>query len=294
MLFSVLITNYNNGNYLQEAIDSVISQTYKNWEVILVDDGSTDNSFEMYKKFESDRRIKLYYNGVNRGAGFTKRRCVELASGDICGFLDSDDLLLPNALEVMVKLHSELLDCSLIFSKLLGYRNNKVELDLPSQSNKIIGSDALIAKSWTITHFATFKRDKYKLTEGINSNLKLAVDSDMYYLLEEVGSLHMHPEPLYLYRKDNENSICEGTDGNKAFYYRSIASMNAIIRRFNSKHTLYLQNIPEYKSTYRYWLTYYYKHSNLRRSKNYILNYGHLCNFSINSIKHILKLLIRG
>lgn len=46
-LFSLLIANYNNGNYLQEAIDSVLSQSYKNWEIIIVDDGSTDNSRDL-------------------------------------------------------------------------------------------------------------------------------------------------------------------------------------------------------------------------------------------------------
>ena len=57
-LFSVLIANYNNGKYLHEAIASVYAQTYKNWEIILVDDASTDNSRELYKELEKDT-IKL-------------------------------------------------------------------------------------------------------------------------------------------------------------------------------------------------------------------------------------------
>ena len=87
-LFSVLITNYNNGRYLQEAIDSVLAQTYTNWEIILVDDKSTDNSFEIYEKYKDDGRFKIYYNEVNMGCGYTKHRCAELASGELCGFLD--------------------------------------------------------------------------------------------------------------------------------------------------------------------------------------------------------------
>ncbi|MBO4738767.1 MAG: glycosyltransferase [Bacteroidales bacterium] len=57
-LFSVLIANYNNGKYLMEAINSVYAQTYTNWEIILVDDASTDNFKEIYKKLEKDA-IKL-------------------------------------------------------------------------------------------------------------------------------------------------------------------------------------------------------------------------------------------
>ena len=68
-LFSILVANYNNGRYLQEAIDSILAQTYDNWEVILVDDKSTDDSPVIYGKYASDSRFKIYYNDVNRGCG---------------------------------------------------------------------------------------------------------------------------------------------------------------------------------------------------------------------------------
>lgn len=98
-LFSVLIANYNNGKYLMDAIDSVWRQTYTHWEIILVDDASTDNSKELYKELEKDNRIHIYYNEENRGCGYTKRRCADLANGELCGFLDPDDALTDDALE---------------------------------------------------------------------------------------------------------------------------------------------------------------------------------------------------
>ena len=90
-LFSVLIANYNNGKYLMDAIKSVYEQTYTHWEIILVDDASTDNSHELYKELEKDERIRIFYNDENHGCGYTKRRCAELANGELCGFLDPDD-----------------------------------------------------------------------------------------------------------------------------------------------------------------------------------------------------------
>ena len=87
-LFSILIANYNNGRYLQEAIDSVLAQTYTNWEIVLVDDKSTDQSFEIYEKYKDDYRFRFFYNDQNMGCGYTKRRCVSMAKGDLCGFLD--------------------------------------------------------------------------------------------------------------------------------------------------------------------------------------------------------------
>ena len=70
-LFSVLISNYNNGQYLQETIESVKAQDYTNWEIIIVDDLSTDNSIEIYKKYANDNRIKIYYNTENKGVTYT-------------------------------------------------------------------------------------------------------------------------------------------------------------------------------------------------------------------------------
>ena len=64
-MFSVLIANYNNGRYLQEAIDSVFSQTYTDWEIVIVDDASTDNSADIYRRNGSDSRIRIFHNWTN-------------------------------------------------------------------------------------------------------------------------------------------------------------------------------------------------------------------------------------
>ena len=106
MLCSVLIANYNGGKFLSECIDSVISQTYSNWELVIVDDGSTDNSLDIYKKYSCDKRIRVYSRKENRGCTFSKAECINYAHGDICGFLDSDDFLESDALEHMVNAHS--------------------------------------------------------------------------------------------------------------------------------------------------------------------------------------------
>ena len=80
-------SQYNNGKYFEDCYKSIMAQTYQNWEVIIVDDGSTDDSVGMMKKIiGDDARFKIEINQENKGCGFTKRRCVELAKGEICGF----------------------------------------------------------------------------------------------------------------------------------------------------------------------------------------------------------------
>ena len=90
-LFSVLIANHNHGDYLMDALESVKAQTYTCWEIVIVDDDSTDNSLELYNELEKDPRIRVFRNNENRGCGYTKRRCLEMAQGELCGFLDADD-----------------------------------------------------------------------------------------------------------------------------------------------------------------------------------------------------------
>lgn len=108
-MFSVLISNYNNSQYLQGAIDSVFAQTYNDWEIIIVDDGSTDESQKIYEKYREDNRIHIYYNEQNRGCTYTKWRCIEECKGELFGFLDADDTLMPDALECMVNEHKKMI-----------------------------------------------------------------------------------------------------------------------------------------------------------------------------------------
>ena len=65
--FSVLIANYNNAKYIKKAIESVLKQTYKNWEIVIVDDASTDNSLEVIRPYLKDKRIKLVKHKENQG-----------------------------------------------------------------------------------------------------------------------------------------------------------------------------------------------------------------------------------
>ena len=116
MLFSILIANYNNGRYLDTALTSLQAQTCQDWEVILVDDASTDDFEQVIARWEGDKRIKVFRNVRNEGCGYTKRRCAELASGSLLAFLDPDDALEPGALMVMGEAHALHPECSLIHS----------------------------------------------------------------------------------------------------------------------------------------------------------------------------------
>ena len=97
-LVSVIMPSWNTGKFIAESIQSVIDQTYENWELIIVDDCSTDNTDEVVAKF-TDKRIRYFKNEKNSGAALSRNRVLREARGEWIAFLDSDDLWNPDKLE---------------------------------------------------------------------------------------------------------------------------------------------------------------------------------------------------
>lgn len=96
-LVSIIMPLYNSEQYISDTIKSVINQTYDNWELIIVDDCSTDKSVEIVKSFK-DKRIRLLHNDKNSGAAISRNYALREAKGDWIAFLDADDQWLPNKL----------------------------------------------------------------------------------------------------------------------------------------------------------------------------------------------------
>jgi glycosyltransferase involved in cell wall biosynthesis len=97
---SICIPTYNRKDYLKETLDSVFAQTYRDYEVVVLDDGSTDGTEEMIKT--ADYKVRYYWQ-QNRGDAAARNKLLELAQGKFITFLDSDDLLMPDAVERMMK-----------------------------------------------------------------------------------------------------------------------------------------------------------------------------------------------
>ena len=230
-LVSILIANYNNGYYLQEAIDSVFIQNYDNWEIIIVDDKSPDDSYIIYDKYKEDAHFHVYLNDVNRGVGYTKRKCVEMAHGDICLFLDPDDVLLgDDVLDIMVKEHMAHPNASMIYSGMYrGDENLNIQRPSPGQDIHPFPS-ALHTRSWPFHPVITFKKKSYLMTEGIDPFMRNAEDYDLYYKLEEVGEV-IHLDLLQYIQRNNPHSISLNDNSYKSAVWHSYACIKALRRR---------------------------------------------------------------
>lgn len=107
-LVSIIIPSYNASKYIKETIESVLNQTYQNWEMIIIDDDSNDTSRDIIEQYiEKDKRIKPLYNEKNIGAAQSRNKGIELSKGEYIAFLDSDDLWLPNKLKQQIQLMQE-------------------------------------------------------------------------------------------------------------------------------------------------------------------------------------------
>lgn len=132
-MFSVIMPCYNSGTFIRQAIESVRQQTYRDWELVVVDDGSTDDSADIIKGMERiDGRIKYFKNDTPSGSPIFPRNIgVKHAHGRYIAFLDSDDIWLPNKLERQLKMFDQYEDMVICFSNYekmteQGERNNRL------------------------------------------------------------------------------------------------------------------------------------------------------------------------
>jgi glycosyltransferase involved in cell wall biosynthesis len=230
MLFSILIANFNNGKFFRECYHSIVAQTYKNWEVIIVDDCSSDNSLQIISELVGeDKRFRIFVNHKNSGCGYTKKRCVEQANGDIAAFLDPDDALFENAIENMVTWHNVHKDASIVHSKLIlcdEHLTEGTESGLSKQTEVTVNFTNL---DYAVSAFASFKTAFYKRTIGIDPTLKRAVDQDLYLKMAETGPFYFLNKCLYKYRIHSQGIASANRD--RAFYYHLKVIQSAELRR---------------------------------------------------------------
>ncbi len=202
-LVSIIMPSYNTASYIKESIESVLNQTYKNWELIIVDDCSTDETDKVMETI-NDSRIKYFKNKKNCGAAISRNKALREAKGQWIAFLDSDDLWMP-----------EKLDKQISFMKKKGYTfsyTNYEEIDIYGKKTNIlvtgpkkITKTAMYNYCWPGCLTVMFDATKIGLIqiEDIKKNndyaiwLKVCRKSDCYLLNDN----------LALYRKGRKGSI---------------------------------------------------------------------------------------
>ncbi len=247
--FSVIMANYNNGGYIAEAIESVLNQTFKDWELIIIEDCSTDNSVAIINRYLDDKRIRLIQHERNRGYIAALKSGIANVQSEYFGILDSDDCLTKDAVETMYSHHVDFPDAGLIYSQFMCCHEDLAPRQIGFGAKIPAGKTNLDAH--LVSAFRTFKMADYLKTSGYDEDILYAEDRDISYKMEEVTQLKFVDKCLYLYR---ELPSSQSHDTTKAFIgrlTREKAKINALIRRTLAKeqtNTLVSVIMPAYNA----------------------------------------------
>jgi len=203
-LVSLIMPAYNSARYIKYAIDSVLKQTYENWELIIVDDCSDDGTWEVaYMLSTYDPRIKAYRNDENLGIVKNRNRAYSLSTGDLVAHFDNDDILERYSLDEMVRAFDKLPDVGLIYSD-LAQIDEKGNHQLYSES-KTFDLNDLHQYGWR--HFGMYRRKVMDHIDGYNEKLVSGCeDGDLFMQIAEKFPIVRLPKVLYLYRSHTENN----------------------------------------------------------------------------------------
>jgi glycosyltransferase involved in cell wall biosynthesis len=244
-LVSVIIPCYNHASYLHESIPSILNQTYKNIEIIVIDDGSKDNT----------REVALSYPGVkcvtkkNEGLSAARNTGIEVSRGDYLMFIDADDLYYPEAVETNLKYFLQHTECAFVaghHEKVDGDRNimPMPEHIAPSEDHFIkllrvnyIGMPAeVMYKRQIFEHFR------------FDTSLRACEDYDMYLKISRKYPIFTHSEKIASYRIHGNNM-----SANSAFM---LSSVRLVLRRIRLQLTE-KREIKAYNEGWKLWRNYY-------------------------------------
>ncbi|MGN6504083.1 MAG: glycosyltransferase [Tepidisphaeraceae bacterium] len=201
---SVLMAVYNGQEYLAEAIDSILSQTFGDFEFIIVDDGSTDASPAMLKEYAArDRRIRLIEQ-KNSGLTASLNKAAKLATGRYLARMDPDDIALPQRFEKQVAYLDAHPEITLLGTRVILIDPYGTEYQRPMHAltHEEIDQRLLAGEGWAIVHpVAMLRREAFERVNGYDERYRTSQDFDLWLRMAETGRLANLEEPLLKYRQ---------------------------------------------------------------------------------------------
>lgn len=216
-LISIIIPVYNVEKYLPECIESVLKQTYENVEILLIDDGSTDNSGKICDEYaEKDTRIKAVHK-ENGGVSSARNKGLDIAQGEYITFIDADDFVAENYVQVLYKSLKQN-NSDLSFCKYSYFEDNNFKSCEEILPNKIIVNKSSKEFRDFLTRFISYKNNfmgsscrilyRKENVGAIRFNQEIKIAEDLLFVLKmifNVGSLSFVKESLYFYRVNRQS-----------------------------------------------------------------------------------------
>lgn len=275
-MVSVIIPTYNCATYITEAIDSALAQTYKDYEIVVVDDGSTDNTREVLGKYIENGLINYIYQS-NQGVVAARNATLRAARGEYVAFLDADDMWEPNKLELQMRFLAERPDVALLHGNIRivdADKNKTVFESLPiskrHKSDHIF--EELYLGNFINTSTVVIKRECLDKVGHFDTSLRQAEDYDLWMRLAAEFKCGFQDVVMGTYR-------VHGTNTSK----NNIQVTEHDLKVLNKMKSLYptlVSSIPKEKIKERFF------------KKNFSLGYGYFCQYDlVNARKYFLSAL---
>ena len=251
-MVSIIMPSYNQGDYLGEALDSVLAQTYSDWECIIIDDGSTDNTKDIAELYcNKDKRVKYLYQ-ENQGVVVARNNAISKCSGELILPLDGDDRIGASYLEKAVKILKSNPNIKVVYCDAEFFGGKTGFWKLPKFSIEM-------QLCWNcIFCTALFRKKDYENAGGYNINMKEGLEDWDFWLsmFENGGEAYKIPEVLFYYRiKDSS------TSRNKSFDKKYKKLVKQI---FLNHQDLYFEHLGNIFNSY-------YEYNKILDSKSYSL-----------------------
>jgi len=239
-LVSIVIPTYNRAELLKETIDSVLNQTYKNYEILICDDGSTDKTKDMVLSYNNPKIIYFYQS--NHGCPAPARNMgLKNAKGQYIAFLDSDDLWFPKKLEIQIAAFEK-------YPQILLIATNSVTIppkknpSLSLSSEKIVSFEELIHANIIMNSSVLMKQDVIQNIGLLDERLEIRGIEDFDYWLRllqfQQKSVMILPEPLVKYREHSSNLTVNQKTGSSRedFYLKQHEQFKIIFEKFQTQY----------------------------------------------------------
>ena len=205
---SILTATFNCEKFIPTAIESVIQQNYNNWELLICDDCSSDNTVNIIEPYkDKEARIKIFKNETKQYCSSTYKKLLAEASGEICCILDGDDCLALYSMETIAKAYKKNPNIDYIYTQ-FWWCDPKLGNKKKGHSNRPKNGSLLDAEAkgqHFFSHWRTFKTHLREKNELFQPGLKSAVDKYLGYILEETAPGGFLNIPLYFYRRHNQS-----------------------------------------------------------------------------------------
>lgn len=238
-LVSIIMPSYNTAKYIAESIQSVLDQTYKNWELIIVDDFSTDNTDEIVRPFLVDERIHYLKNELNSGAAVSRNRALREAKGRWIAFLDSDDLWMPEKLEKQISF-METNDYSFSYTEYEEIDVNGNKTGVYVTGPKKITKAGMFNYCWPGCLTVMYDKEVIGLIQIVD--IKKNNDYAMWLKACRKANCYLLDEELSKYRRGRADSISTQSIRNLIGWhfklYREVEKNNVIVSFFNTWRNL--------------------------------------------------------